>query len=202
MKDAANYFSLHGTVPNRMVAADSHLCEDLFQHLVLKCQNVRGEVEIPADFENFNGFDGLAVRTFNGIPFCIRFGSVFDHAMVKFTLKYIAYQEKRESGDPSSDQELVFTILADFMKQFTAIANAIVWEHVWKTSPQAGVLQQTRPADQLTLLAFGECGSGKSTFLSLIARIYCKHSIGAKGEKPVEFLSAKSATAVTTKVKI
>ena len=62
--------------------------------------------------------------------------------------------------------------------------------------------QLDKPMDQLTLLAFGECGSGKSTFLSLISRIYCKHYAGAKGVKPIQFMSAKSATAITTKVKV
>ena len=73
-----NFFSVHGTVPNRAVAADSHLCEDLQQHLITKSQNIRGEVKIPSDFDDFNGYDGLAVKTFNGTPFAMKFGSNVD----------------------------------------------------------------------------------------------------------------------------
>ena len=138
MKFAPNYFSIHGTVPNKMVVADSHLCEDLLQHLIAKSQNIAGEIEVPHDFDNFNGYDGLASRTFNGIPFCFRFGSEIDHSMVSFTVKFIEYKEKRKGGDASSDQELVFTILAEFMKQFTAIANPIVWDNVcWTLAIQS-----------------------------------------------------------------
>lgn len=56
-------------------------------------------------------------------------------------------------------------------------------------------------ADRVTIMAFGDCGAGKSTFLSSIAQIYAKQCLGAKGEKPINFESAKSASAVTTKVR-
>ena len=29
-----NYISIHGTVPDSVVAAKSHLCEDMHQHLI------------------------------------------------------------------------------------------------------------------------------------------------------------------------
>ena len=56
--------------------------------------------------------------------------------------------------------------------------------------------------DKLTILGFGECGTGKSTFLSLISRIYTEHFLGSDQEKPLDFIAAKSAKSVTTKVKI
>ena len=36
MQRTPNFFSIHGSCPNRMVEADSHLCEDLHQHLIVK----------------------------------------------------------------------------------------------------------------------------------------------------------------------
>lgn len=49
---------------------------------------------------------------------------------------------------------------------------------------------------------FGECGTGKSTSLTLIARIYkAQHKEECKGEE-VKFSSGKSIQAVTTKVKV
>ncbi len=56
--------------------------------------------------------------------------------------------------------------------------------------------------DKVTMLTFGECGTGKSTFLSLLSRIYAKWFVGADEERPINFVSAKSAASVTTKVKL
>ena len=56
--------------------------------------------------------------------------------------------------------------------------------------------------DKLVLLVFGECGTGKSTFLSLVSRIYTKNFLGANKEQPLDFKAAKSGSAVTTKVKV
>ena len=56
--------------------------------------------------------------------------------------------------------------------------------------------------DKLTILSFGECGTGKSTFLSLMSRIYTGHFYGANEEKPLDFVAAKSGKSVTTKVKV
>ena len=62
--------------------------------------------------------------------------------------------------------------------------------------------EEVRQLDKLTLLAFGECGTGKSTFLSLVSRIYTSNFTGAGGESAIDFKSAKSARAVTTCVKV
>ena len=35
MKEASNYYSIHGANPNRAVAADSHLAADILQHLIV-----------------------------------------------------------------------------------------------------------------------------------------------------------------------
>ena len=36
MIEEANYMSIHGTIPNRAVASDSFLCEDIHQHMIVK----------------------------------------------------------------------------------------------------------------------------------------------------------------------
>ena len=77
-KQAVNYFSVHGSVPNRAVAADSHLCEDLHKLMIEKSQNIKGEVLFPGDFDGFAGYDGQAVKTFNGKAWSIPFGSEVD----------------------------------------------------------------------------------------------------------------------------
>ena len=54
---------------------------------------------------------------------------------------------------------------------------------------------------KVTLGLFGECGTGKSTVLSLISQIYSdKYKV--KKEAIISFESAKSIKAVTTKVKV
>ena len=78
LKNAENYFALHGSNPNRTVAANSHLCEDLLNHCIAKAKNVRGHLRIPFDFLKFNGYDGQASRVFSGLPFVITFGSKTD----------------------------------------------------------------------------------------------------------------------------
>ena len=78
LRNAENYFALHGSNPNRVVAAHSHLCEDLLNHCIAKAKNVRGHLRIPYDFLKFNGYDGQASRSFSGLPFVITFGSKTD----------------------------------------------------------------------------------------------------------------------------
>ena len=63
--DLVNYFSIHGTVPNSVVAAKSHLCEDLHQHLINMAQNIKSEVIVPDNFSSFKGHDGQATVTAN-----------------------------------------------------------------------------------------------------------------------------------------
>ena len=77
--EIVNYFSVHGTVPNSVVAAKSHLCEDMHQHLITMSQNIKSEVIVPLDFSSFKGHDGLATVTGNiQKPFAIQFGSEID----------------------------------------------------------------------------------------------------------------------------
>ena len=77
-KQAVNYFSVHATVPNRPVAANSDLFEELHTLLVEKSQNIKGEVVIPDDLDGFDGYDGQAARTHNGKAWAIPFGSKVD----------------------------------------------------------------------------------------------------------------------------
>ena len=54
----------------------------------------------------------------------------------------------------------------------------------------------------MTLCFFGECGTGKSTDLTHLARIYkLNHKDACEGQK-VKFVSGASLAAVTTKVKV
>ena len=93
------------------------------------------------------------------------------------------------------------------MNQIMEIGDAIVWEDTSISSNLgqrlAGALLrshsfkkvndiskvdvQYKPGtdermDKLTLLVFGETGTGKSTFLSLVSRIYTAHYLGADQE--------------------
>ena len=84
------YFCINGTIPGGIVAADSHLAEDLQQHMIKKSQNIRGEVQIPSDFDDFSGQDNKAV-TINIEPFAIRFGSPVDQAATKLCEQLQSY---------------------------------------------------------------------------------------------------------------
>ena len=52
--DKSHYYAIHGTTPAKMVAALSHLCEDINKHMSLMAsQTYQGEFEFPVDFESF-----------------------------------------------------------------------------------------------------------------------------------------------------
>ena len=93
------------------------------------------------------------------------------------------------------------------MNQIMEIGDAIVWEdtsissnlgqrlagallrsHSFKKVNEISKVDvQYKPGtdermDKLTLLVFGECGTGKSTFLSLVSRIYTANYLGADQE--------------------
>lgn len=80
------------------------------------------------------------------------------------------------------------------------IGNPIVWRPV-STKPIKGA-NPSSEENKLTLCFFGECGTGKSTDLSLISKIYSiKYKESCK-EESVVFKSAPSSKAVTTMVKV
>ena len=68
------------------------------------------------------------------------------------------------------------------------LAGALLRSHSFKkVNDISKVNVQYKPGtdermDKLTLLAFGESGTGKSTFLSLVSRIYTAHYLGANHE--------------------
>ena len=64
-KATVQYFSIHGTVPNSVVAAKSRLCEDIHQHFITFAQNIKCEIIVPFDLSTFKGYDGLATLTDN-----------------------------------------------------------------------------------------------------------------------------------------
>ena len=63
-------------------------------------------------------------------------------------------------------------------------------------------LAEIEMIDRWTTCFFGECGTGKSTDLSLISKIYAKHYQGAKGQRATRFKSQKSSRAITKTVQV
>ena len=128
-KDQTNYFSVHGTVPNMTVKQDSHLCEDLHKHLISKSQNIRGEVQIPSGFEGFEGYDGRAAKTHNGLPFVIKFGSQMDSASMKFSEDYEKYQKDRKKSKPDANEgnSTIFEVLSEYLNKIMELSKPIVW---------------------------------------------------------------------------
>ena len=124
---AENVYFLYGTNPNRSVAGDSHLCEDLLQHFIVKSQNIKGVVQIPSDFEFFRGYDGRVERVHDGFPFCVKFGSQLDQAATEFYETYVEYNRKRKE-QTESIQTSIFPILNKYIEQIIEIGNPIIWE--------------------------------------------------------------------------
>ena len=90
----------------------------------------------------------------------------------------------------------IFPIVTAYFTKVKELAKPLVWK---KTVP----LRFVDMAEKLTICVYGECGAGKSTFLSLVAQIYSEvFKDGAKGEPPAQFKNSKSNRAVTTAVKV
>ena len=88
------------------------------------------------------------------------------------------------------------------MAKLIEIEKSLCWEYSTLSSKKktSNKPVQLNHPDGLTLLAFGECGSGKSSFLHNVTQVFTKKYPEANGENPIHFESAKSAGAVTTKV--
>ena len=105
--------------------------------MLVKSQNFRGEVEIPADFDDFTGYDGRAVKTVNCSPFAIRFGSSTDQAAAKFYDKYEKYHQERKKSmeDLTQVKTSIFDVLTEYMTQVLQIADPLVWEVIAPQNP-------------------------------------------------------------------
>ena len=78
------------------------------------------------------------------------------------------------------------------------VGNAIQWQEVVQYTDSDSVKNK----DKVTMCFFGECGTGKSTALSLLADIYKKsHKEECEGQNAT-FVSAQSIEAVTKKVSV
>ena len=84
------------------------------------------------------------------------------------------------------------------MTEIMKVGDAIKWQEaeLYKGS------DSSMNDDKVTLCFFGECGTGKSTDLTQIARIYkIQHKEACQGQI-IQFVSGQSIEAVTTKVKV
>ena len=90
----------------------------------------------------------------------------------------------------------IFPIVTEYFTKVKQLGKPLVWK---KTIPLCSIDM----VDKLTVCVYGECGAGKSTFLTLVAEIYTEvFKKGAKGEPPVVFKNSKSNRAVTKAVKV
>ena len=65
------------------------------------------------------------------------------------------------------------------MNEIMKVGEAIQWEQAEKFTNS----EESKNKDKVTMCFFGECGTGKSTDLSLIARMYkIKHKDACEGE--------------------
>ena len=145
-------------------------------------QNIKSEVIVPDDFSTFKGHDGLAMTTSNlQSPFSIQFGSEIDQITRKFSEKLEGYTEKRKtvSEEINSVHESIFPIFTEYMTEIMKVGDAIKWQEVKLYEGSDASLND----DKVTLCFFGECGTGKSTDLTHIARIYkIQHKEACQGQ--------------------
>jgi len=94
----------------------------------------------------------------------------------------------------------IFPIFKEYMEKIMELARPINWTVAKRMTTTA--TSGDKNMDKVTICFFGECGTGKSTDLSLISKIYSiTHKVASKGEIVI-FESGKSVKAVTTKVKV
>ena len=98
--------------------------------------------------------------------------------------KYIE-SRKKVSVEIGSIHESIFPVLTDYLTKIMKVGNAINWQEIKPYTGEAAVKNH----DKITLCFFGECGTGKSTDLSVISRIYrVHHQKECKGQA-VSFVS-------------
>ena len=114
----ANLFQLWATSPEFGVAAESQLCSSLFSHLVKQSQNSRGEIHLPADFEDFKGHDGRAESQRNGDPFTFAFRSKLDSKTSECERMFLEYLEARDSSKRMTELEMAPITVIEIIQKF------------------------------------------------------------------------------------
>ena len=79
------------------------------------------------------------------------------------------------------------------------LATALEWKQVQAISNQ---IRKGVDEFRLTACFFGECGTGKSTDLTLISQIYSALYLNSNADETMRFEHGKSSSAVTTRVTI
>ena len=159
---------------------------------------------MPSGFNDFTGDDTLATKTYNGNPFYLAFGSELDSKTSRCAERFNSYIEARKHKEDEDDEEdaqqiiSVFEILRDYFDQVAEIAKPIVWAQALAIKNRGTI---DFNLDKFNALLFGECGAGKSTALSLIARIYAELYPIASRNEMMTFEHAKSIKSVTTQVR-
>ena len=75
------------------------------------------------------------------------------------------------SEDIGSVHQSIFPIFTEYMTEIMKIGDAIKWQ---ECEPYTGS-DSVKNHDKMTICFFGECGTGKSTDLTHLARIYKLH---------------------------
>ena len=85
---------------------------------------------MPSGFDDFKGYDERAVKTINGTPFVIKFGSQMDSASMKFSELYEKYVQDRKKSKLDSDKgnSSIFEVLAEYLKKIMELSEPIVWK--------------------------------------------------------------------------
>ena len=102
------------------------------------------------------------------------------------------------SEDIGESKQSIFSIFTDYLTEILKVGDAIEWQEAELfEGPDA-----SKNKDKVTICFFGECGTGKSTDLTLLAKMYKNQHQEACEEQEIKFKSAQSTEAVTTKIKI
>ena len=160
---------------------------------------------IPGGFDSFVGYDGRIEKKFNGKMFYIQFGSKIDSSTSKCAQEFNKCMLERQKAQTDGNQENrhnltnVFPIISDYLESTRELSALIEWK---QASPFKSTNGQNNNLHKWTAICFGDCGSGKSTFLSNVSETFAaKYVKASRGEK-ISFEHAKSIESVTTKVRI
>ena len=145
------------------------------------------------------------MKTFNGHMFFIQYGSKIDSTLSRCARQFNLCLVERQKAisvdnyDYSEKKTDVLPILADYLVSTSELIKPIEWEKASECNSTNG---SDLNLDKLIACSFGECGAGKSTWLSLLSDIYEKqYERASKGEK-ISFEHAQSIESVTTVVRI
>ena len=104
-----------------------------------------------------------------------------DQSTAKFYDQFVTYMNDKNLATVPKVSNSIFPILTNYFEKMLKLGDPIAWKQIEAQMPQE---------NKMTVCVFGELGTGKSTILNLISKIFAKnHANNEEGKRIVQFKS-------------